>query len=74
MTESNGRIKLSWAQIVWAIATIGAVIGAWADTRSQLSLIHQEIGLRVQQANDEHARLWKAIDEAKSSQVPKPKR
>lgn len=65
--ESNGRIKLSWAQIAWAIATIATVIGAWYDTRTQIALVRQEIGIRQQAADTEHVRMWRAIDDANAA-------
>jgi hypothetical protein len=68
--ETNGRIRLSWPQIVWATATLAAVVGAWADMRSQMALLRQEMGLRVQQSEADHARMWIAIDDAKASTRP----
>lgn len=62
MTEKNDRIKLSWAQIVWALATLGAIVASWADTRSQIALVRQEMALRVVQTEADHGRMWKAID------------
>lgn len=70
MSEVNGRLRVSWAQIVWGIATLSAIIGSWADTRTQIALMRQEIGLRVQQADVEHGRMWRAIDEAKADRAP----
>jgi len=65
--KTNSRIRLSWSQIAWGVATLAAIIGSWADTRSQIALMRQEIGMRVQQADAEHGRIWKAIDEKKAS-------
>ena len=70
IADPNGRIRLSWAQIVWGITTLAALIGGWYDTRSQLGLIRAELGLRVQQADKEHAQMWEAIKDAKASPVP----
>ena len=71
MTADNGRIKLTWAQIAWAVATLAAVVGAWADTRAQLALIRQEIALRVIQSEMVHGqfreqdeKLWRAVGDA----------
>lgn len=33
MKEDNGRIRVSWAQIIWAIALLVGVLGSWADLR-----------------------------------------
>lgn len=71
--EANGRIKLSWAQVAWAIATIAAVLGSWYDTRAQIGLVRAELGIRVHQGEQEHARMWKAIDDANAAaRTPPP--
>lgn len=33
LSEENGRIRLTWGQIVWAVGVIVAVLGSWADNR-----------------------------------------
>ena len=42
MTESNGRIKLTWQQIVWGISLVALIVGSWADLRSQIIQIRTE--------------------------------
>jgi len=33
--ESNGRIKLTWPQIVWGISILIGLVGAWYDVRTK---------------------------------------
>jgi len=42
VTESNGRIKLTWQQIVWGISLVALIVGSWADLRSQIIQIRTE--------------------------------
>lgn len=65
----NGRVRLSWAQIAWGIATLATLIGSWYDTRGQITLLRAEVGMRVVVDDKEHARMWEAIDEAGAAQV-----
>lgn len=42
MSETNGRIRLTWQQIVWGISLIALIVGSWADLRSQINQIKTE--------------------------------
>lgn len=79
--DANGRIRLSWAQIAWAIATMAAIMGSWADTRSQLALTRQELALRANADDKEHdslrqedQRIWGAVREVQASERSRPRR
>lgn len=72
--DENGRVRLSWAQIVWAVATLAAIIGSWYDTRTQIDLVRNELKIRTEQRDQEHVRMWKAIDEANAAERPRPRR
>ena len=65
----NGRVKLSWAQIAWGIATLGAVISAWYDLRSQITGVKSEMFVRVQAAEREHGQIWEAIHEVQAREL-----
>ena len=41
--NDDGRLKLSWAQIVWGIATLVAIIGAWYDLRFQNRVVAERL-------------------------------
>ena len=41
--ETNGRIKLSWTQIAWAVGMIVAVLGTWADLRVNMARIEGKL-------------------------------
>lgn len=72
MSEPNGhKVKLSVRDIVGWLILFAAVLGAWYDTRGQMALIRQELSLRVNQAELEHARMWKAIDDANANERPR---
>jgi len=42
VSETNGRIRLTWQQIVWGISLIALIVGSWADLRSQINQIKTE--------------------------------
>ena len=79
--ETNGRVKLSWAQIVWAIAVLVAIISGWYDLRTQNALNRQLFEMRANADDREHAalreedkRLWGAVNEARAdAPAPRPK-
>lgn len=71
MSDDNGRIKLTWPQVVWGISLLAAILGSWYDTRGQVALLRQEAGLRFQQSDAEHTRMWRAIDEAQAAPAPR---
>lgn len=66
MTD-NGRVRLSWGQIVWAVATLAAVLGSWYDTRTQIALVRAELAIRVQAAEQENGRIWQAIRDVQAA-------
>lgn len=70
----EGRVTMSWAQVIWAIATIAAIVGSWYDTRTQVALARQELALRVAHDQVEHARMWRAIDDANAAERSQPGR
>ena len=41
--DQNGRIRLSWAQIAWAVAMIIAILGTWADLRVQMARVEGKL-------------------------------
>lgn len=43
VAEANGRIRLSWAQIAWAIAMIVAVLATWGDLRVSLARVETKM-------------------------------
>ena len=44
MTDPNGRLKLTWSQITWAIAVLVALVSAWFDLRGQQQAILIRLG------------------------------
>jgi hypothetical protein len=72
VTDNNGRVKLSWGQIVWGIATLAAVLGSWYDTRNQIALVRAELQIRVESAELENTRIWDAIRDAYAAPRRKP--
>lgn len=36
MSDGNGRLKLTWGQVTWALAVLVAIISAWFDLRYQV--------------------------------------
>ena len=71
MNEVNGRIKLSWTQIVWGIAMLGAIVGSWADVRMQVALLRQEVTMKTAEQEKENGRIWQAVKDAKAHPAPK---
>jgi hypothetical protein len=78
--ETNGRVKLSWAQIAWAIAVLVAIISGWYDLRTQNILNRQLLELRSAADDKEHAalreedkRIWSAVGEANAAAKKKEK-
>lgn len=75
--DTNGRVKLSWAQIVWAIAVLIAIISGWYDLRTQNALNRQLFEMRANADDREHAalreedkRLWGAVNDAHADAPP----
>ncbi len=68
--EQNGRVKLSWGQIVWAVGVIAAILGSWYDVRTQQEITRQALALHVQWEEREIARIWKAVEAAQAAPAP----
>ena len=66
MTSTNGRIRLTWDQALAMALLLASILGAWYDTRTQLALLRQEVAMRFASSDDEHARLWGAVREARA--------
>lgn len=66
MTEANGRLKLSWAQIAWGIAVIVGVLGSWADLRIGQARMEEKLSAQGERITrlEGQARAWKGVDEA----------
>lgn len=65
MSESS--VRLTVRDILAWLALLAAIIGSWADTRSQIALVRQEVTLRAAQNDREFQRMWKIIDEAQAA-------
>jgi hypothetical protein len=39
VTNADGKLRLSWAQIAWGISLLAAMLAAWYDLRSQQAVI-----------------------------------
>lgn len=39
----NGRIKMTFGQVVWAATTLVVLTGAWYDMRNQIRLVADEV-------------------------------
>lgn len=75
MNEPNGhKVKLSVRDIVAWLVLFAAILGGWYDTRGQMALLRQELAIRVKEAEKEHARMWKSIDDANAGERPQPRR
>jgi len=46
-TEANGRIKLTWAQIVWGLTTFGMLAGLWTRMEVRTALILVSLGAKA---------------------------
>ena len=66
--ENGHLIKLTWAQIAWAIVTLVTLLGQWYDTRAQLLGIRTELSVRVQAADKEHLQMWQAIRDVQAGE------
>ena len=67
MTEQNGRIRLSWGQIVWALTTTAILLGSWYDMRSQMALNRQAFDLFVTQDEKDKGQLWEAVKDVQAA-------
>lgn len=59
--NDNGRVKLTWPQVVWIIGTIVMLVSGWADIRAQIGSVRQEIAARSMADDKEYGRIWEAI-------------
>jgi hypothetical protein len=66
--SENGRIKFTWPQLVWAIATLLAILGQWYDIRTQTALNRQAFEMFVNQDEKDKQRLWEAVRDAQAAE------
>ena len=76
--EENGRVRLSWAQIVWGIAMLIGGLGSWYSLSAKIDLAIQEFHLFVQADREDRDRLWQSVQalqatQAQAAEPPKPK-
>lgn len=45
--DTNGRIRLSWAQITWGLSVIIILLASWYDNRNQISLAVARLDART---------------------------
>lgn len=81
--DTNGRIKLSWAQVAWAVGMMLMLGGAWADLRVQLEHVGTIVETNtaritsIEQRNirrDAELMRDAIVGTARASERPKPRR
>lgn len=43
MIESNGRIKLTWPQIVWGISLLSVILLTYADLKNRITMLQSSV-------------------------------
>lgn len=82
-SETNGRIRMSWAQIAWSVSMMLMIGGAWADLRVKLEHVGTVVEgntsriISIEQRNARRdAELMRGyiVGTARADEGPKPRR
>lgn len=67
--EANGRLRLSWGQIAWAIGVLVAILGSWADLRVNIAKIETRLDAQEARVNALEKARW-----GDAQAAPRPER
>lgn len=54
--EQNGRIKMTWGQVVWAVSMFLMLAGMWSRMEVRMALIENKLEGKANVADVDHCR------------------
>lgn len=69
MSEPNGRIKVSIAQLIGWGVLLATILGQWYTTTGKIELLRQEFGFYKDAQRREQDLVWKAVGEVQAAEA-----